>query len=63
MDHVARLVGVEHTGGAITIKGLDHPRCVFDLTDALIRRGYTDADIRLILGGNAVRALTAIWPA
>jgi membrane dipeptidase len=52
----------EDTDGAITIKRLDHPKRVFDLTDGLIRRGYSDADIRLVLGGNAVRALGSIWP-
>lgn len=52
----------EDTDGAITIKGLDHPKRVFDLTEALIRRGYSDANIRLILGENAVRVLRSIWP-
>lgn len=51
----------EDTDGAITIKGLDHPKRMFDLTEALIRRGYSDADIALIIGGNAVRVLTGIW--
>lgn len=41
----------------LTIKGLDHPRRMFDLTEGLIRRGYTDAHIRLILGGNWIRVL------
>jgi membrane dipeptidase len=34
---------------------------MFDLTDALISRGYSDGDIKLILGGNAVRVLGKIW--
>lgn len=53
----------EDADGAINIKGLNHPRRVFDLTEGLIRRRHSDADIRLILGGNAVRALGAIWQA
>ena len=44
----------------LTIRGLDHPRRMFDLTDALIRRGYTDAQIRLILGGNWRRVMGAV---
>jgi membrane dipeptidase len=36
---------------------------MFDLTEGLIRRGYSDADIRGILGGNFTRVLTAIWGA
>ncbi len=53
-----------HTGtdGRIAVDGLGHPKRMFDLTDGLIRRGYSDADIRLILGGNAVRVLSGIWP-
>jgi membrane dipeptidase len=35
---------------------------VFDLTEGLIRRGYSDAQIAQVLGGNAIRALSAIWP-
>ena len=45
----------------IDIEGLDHPKKVFDLTDALIRRGYGDDDIRAILGDNFKRVLGEIW--
>jgi membrane dipeptidase len=34
---------------------------MFDLTEGLIRRGYSDANIQLILGGNFRRVLTQIW--
>jgi membrane dipeptidase len=51
----------EDTDGSITVKGLDHPKRMFDLTEGLIRRGYSDTDIGLIIGGNAVRVLTGIW--
>jgi membrane dipeptidase len=47
----------------IDIEGLDHPRRMFDLTEALIRRRYSDGDIRLVLGGNFARVLADIWPA
>lgn len=95
IDHVARLVGVEHVGigtdadlagydalpteiyeqlksgyksgyafrDRIDIEGLDHPQKFYDLTDALVRRGYGDADIGAILGGNFRRALGDIWVA
>jgi membrane dipeptidase len=49
------------SAGKLTIKGLDHPKRMFDLTEGLIRRRYNDADISAILGRNAVRVLTAIW--
>ena len=45
----------------IDIEGLDHPKRMFDLTEGLIRRKYTDAQIEGILGGNFVRVLTEIW--
>jgi membrane dipeptidase len=45
----------------IDIEGLDHPKRVFDLTDGLIRRKYTDQQIELILGGNFKRVLAQIW--
>ncbi len=78
-DHVASLVGVEHLGiGSdndldgrdhdrsqyrMDIEGLDHPKRVFDLTEGLIRRKYSDRSIRLILGDNFRRALADIWTA
>jgi membrane dipeptidase len=45
----------------IDIEGLNHPRRMFDLTEGLIRRGYTDAEIRGILGGNFRRVLAQSW--
>lgn len=45
----------------IDIEGVDHPTRVFDLTEGLIRRGYTDADIRGVLGGNFRRVIAQIW--
>ncbi len=43
------------------VVGLKHPRRVFELTEGLIRRGYTDRQIELVLGGNFQRALEGIW--
>ncbi|MDQ3995855.1 MAG: dipeptidase [Gemmatimonadota bacterium] len=45
----------------IDIEGVDHPKRVYDLTEGLIRRKYSDADIRGILGGNFRRVLSEIW--
>ncbi|HEU5450541.1 MAG TPA: membrane dipeptidase, partial [Terriglobales bacterium] len=45
------------------IEGLDHPKRMFDLTDGLIRRGYSDQNIEAILGGNFRRVLKQIWSA
>ncbi len=46
----------------IDIEGVDHPQRMFDLTEGLIRRGYTDEQIIGILGGNFRRVLGEIWP-
>jgi membrane dipeptidase len=45
----------------IDIERLDHPKRMFDLTEGLVRRKYTDRQIEGILGGNFRRALTGIW--
>ena len=45
----------------LTVAGLDHPKRMFDLTDALIRRGYSDTNITAVLGKNASRVLSTIW--
>jgi membrane dipeptidase len=45
----------------LDIEGLDHPKKMYDLTEALIRRGYGDDHIRAILGENFKRALSEIW--
>jgi len=45
----------------IDIEGLNHPKRIFDLTEGLIRRKYSDADIEGILGGNFERVLSRIW--
>ena len=41
--------------------GFDHPKKTFDLTEALIRRGYSDAAIEAVLGGNFRRLLGSTW--
>ncbi|HEX2222960.1 MAG TPA: membrane dipeptidase [Thermoanaerobaculia bacterium] len=43
------------------VKGLQNAQRVFDLVEGLIRRGYTDEHIRLVLGGNFRRVLGEIW--
>jgi membrane dipeptidase len=45
----------------IDIEGFDHPRKMYDLTEELIRRSWSDANIALVLGGNFRRLLGATW--
>ena len=45
----------------IDIEGLDHPKRMYDLTEGLIRRKYSDPEISGVLGGNFQRVLGVIW--
>lgn len=45
----------------IDTDGFDHPLKMFDLTEELIRRKYSDANIKAVLGGNFRRLLGDIW--
>lgn len=65
-DYVARLIGVDHVGIgsdydgiSVTPGGLEDVTKLPDLTLGLFRRGYSEDDVRKILGGNFVRVLRA----
>jgi len=45
----------------IDVEGLSHPKRMFDLTEGLIRRKYSDTEIEGILGGNFIRVLSDVW--
>ncbi|MGH9632583.1 MAG: dipeptidase [Bryobacteraceae bacterium] len=45
------------------IGGLDHPKRVYDLTEGLVQRKYSNRSIEMILGLNFERVLSEIWPA
>jgi len=45
----------------VDIEGIDHPKRMFDVTEGLVRRKYSDDQILGILGGNFQRVLTDIW--
>ena len=46
---------------AYDIPGLNNANRIYELTDGLLRRGYTSTHLSLILGGNFQRALQQIW--
>ena len=70
-DHAVKLAGVEHVGlgsdfdldahPSYDIPGLNNADRIYQLTDGLLRRGYTDAQVAMMLGGNFERALRQIW--
>lgn len=66
MSHVRDLVGVQHIALGSDFDGAVKTR--FDtaelavLTQALLDAGYTEGDIRAIMGGNALRVMRATLP-
>jgi len=63
IDHAVKLVGAEHVGlgsdfdGANMPEGLEDASKLPKITEALLRKGYSEADIRKILGENTLRVL------
>jgi len=43
------------------VAGMGGPSRMYELTAGLVRRGYTDEQIRLVIGGNWARVLGQIW--
>lgn len=95
IDHVVKLVGIDHVGigtdsdlmgydrlpadmyrqiksaykssyafrEKIDTDGFNNPDKMYSLTEALLRRGYSEANIEAILGGNFRRLLGTVWAA
>lgn len=47
--------------GMAHVDGMNHPKRVFDLTEAMVQRKHSDANIKLVLGGSFARVLTDVW--
>lgn len=67
IDHIVRLVGVEHVGLGSDFDGIQAtPRDLSsvadlpNLTAELLRRGYTEEDVLKILGGNVLRVMEEV---
>jgi membrane dipeptidase len=63
IDHAVKLVGADHVGlgsdfdGAVMPRGMEDCTKLPKLTEAMLRRGYSEDDIRKILGGNILRVI------
>ena len=63
IDHVVKLVGADHVGlgsdfdGATMPEGMEDCSKLPRITEALLRNGYSEPDIKKILGGNTLRVL------
>jgi membrane dipeptidase len=67
VDHAVKVGGIDHVGigsdwdGINSIPaGLEDVSKMPALTEALLRRGYREADVRKILGGNLLRVLEEV---
>ncbi|MBC7932989.1 MAG: membrane dipeptidase [Rubrivivax sp.] len=67
IDHIVRLVGVDHVGVGSDFDGIQAtPRDLSsvadlpNLTAELLRRGYTEDDVVKILGGNVLRVMEEV---
>jgi membrane dipeptidase len=66
IDHAVKLVGADHVGLGSDFDGGSMPVGMEDctklpkITEALLRKGYKEADIRKILGENTVRLLADV---
>ena len=63
IDHAVKVVGIDHVGlgsdfdGAMMPFGMEDASHLPQITEALLQKGYSDSDIRKILGENTLRLL------
>jgi membrane dipeptidase len=67
IDHVVKLVGPDHVGlgsdfdGVSSLPiGMEHQGKLPALTEALVEKGYSEEDIKKILGGNLLRVMAEV---
>jgi membrane dipeptidase len=65
IDHAVKVAGADHVGlgsdfdGATMPIGLEDASKLPKITDALLKKGYSEADVEKILGGNILRVMEA----
>ena len=66
IDHAVRVAGIDHVGLGSDFDGATMPLGMEDasklplITDALLRKGYSDRDVLKILGGNVLRVMERV---
>jgi membrane dipeptidase len=66
IDHAVKIAGIDHVGlgsdfdGANMPYGMEDAAKVPRITEALLRKGYTEDDVRKILGENTLRLMTDV---
>jgi membrane dipeptidase len=66
IDHAVRVAGIDHVGLGSDFDGANMPYGMEDvsmlpkITEALLRKGYSEGDVRKILGENTLRVMTGV---
>jgi membrane dipeptidase len=66
IDHAVKTAGIDHVGlgsdfdGAPMPLGMEDASKLPKITDALLKKGYSEADVAKILGGNILRVMEAV---
>jgi membrane dipeptidase len=66
IDHAVKIAGIDHVGlgsdfdGAVMPIGMQDVTHLPQITDALLQKGYSDSDIRKILGENTLRVMSQV---
>jgi membrane dipeptidase len=66
IDHAVKIAGIDHVGLGSDFDGANMPIGMEDathlpqITDALLNKGYSESDIRKILGENTLRVLSEV---
>jgi membrane dipeptidase len=66
IDHVVKIAGLDHVGlgsdfdGATMPIGMEDVSKLPKITDALLKKGYSESDIEKILGGNILRVMEQV---
>jgi len=66
IDHAVKVGGIDHVGlgsdfdGAVMPIGMQDVTHLPQITDALLKKGYSESDIRKILGENTLRVLSEV---
>jgi membrane dipeptidase len=66
IDHAVQVAGVDHVGlgsdfdGATMPIGLEDVSKLPKITEALLKKGYSEPDVEKILGGNILRVMDAV---
>ena len=66
IDHAVKIAGVDHVGlgsdfdGAVMPLGMEDASKLPRITDALVKKGYSEQDVEKILGGNLLRVMEQV---